>query len=167
MEFEGSNPSGVTIPTWWYNWGGRDLRVSQTLLWTLWFVSERMNSPLNFYGTCKLSHSFTMIQRTRWRNFQLISGDRLSDSNAWERNWGVTTRVYRFGNYLIKNKLYRVDMDLFIKLPLMECVPVCGFCGKAVYKNGKVNKLPLTGWTNVPAPAGWKWGLRMCGYRRP
>ena len=53
--------------------------------------------------------------------------------------------MYRFDNYLTKNKLYSEDMDLFIKLPLMECVPVCGFCGKAVYKNGKVNKLPLTG----------------------
>jgi hypothetical protein len=36
-------------------------------------------------------------------------------------------------------------MDLFIKLPPMEWVPVCGCCGKAVYKNGKVNKLSLTG----------------------
>ena len=45
--------------------------------------------------------------------------------------------MYRFGNYLTKNKLYRADMDLFIKLPLMECVPVCGFVAKRYIKMAK------------------------------
>lgn len=54
---------------------------------------------------------------------------------------------YRFGNYLTKNKLYRVDMDLFIKLPprrqrfrYMDSRRRVWLCGKAVYKVGKVNK---------------------------
>ena len=76
----------------------------------------------------------------------LYSGDRLVDFQRLRKETpSYDLYSYRFGNYLTKNKLYREDMDLFIKLPLMECVPVCGCCGKAVYKNGKVNKLPLTG----------------------
>ena len=87
MEFEGSNPSGVTI--------------SRTAA-----------------NACRV---LTLEKRTCC----------------------ATTQVYGFDNYPTKNKLYRDYMDLssVVKLPpMMHCVLSMWLCGKAVYKNGKVNE---------------------------
>ena len=66
------------------------------------------------------------------------TGDRLVDFQRLRKETpSYDLYSYGFGNYPTKNKLYRDYMDLFIKLPLMECVPVCGFVVKRYIRIAK------------------------------